>query len=153
MIYSFRYGRSLAPNQIFRRLILINGAFNVISALNIKWRVPASTDVLNLRWEHLPKPFPLLVPLLFFSLLKFFRMISKNDNQHISNSYRQHCKSLSSWQGAVEDWWSHYHRRLRTRHLIFYSLSQVWQDTAMQQKTNKNITNNNNNNKKKTKQK
>lgn len=35
MIYAFSHRRSPFPNQIFRRLILINGAFNVIFLLNI----------------------------------------------------------------------------------------------------------------------
>lgn len=39
MIYAFSHGRSLSPNQIFRRLILINGAFNVIFLLNIHCNV------------------------------------------------------------------------------------------------------------------
>lgn len=47
MIYAFGHGRSLSPNQIFRRLILINGAFNVIFLLNIHCNVVAP-------------PFPLL---------------------------------------------------------------------------------------------
>lgn len=46
MIYAFDHGRSLSPNQIFRRLILINGVFNVIFLLNIHCNVVAPPRLL-----------------------------------------------------------------------------------------------------------
>lgn len=47
MIYSFGYRRSLFPNQIFKRLILINGAFNVILPLNIHRNVAAPVWIIK----------------------------------------------------------------------------------------------------------
>lgn len=57
MIYLCRYRRSLFPNQIFRCLILINGAFNVIFPLNIHRNVAVPPPLNHQSVRHLFSPF------------------------------------------------------------------------------------------------
>lgn len=65
---------NLFPNQIFRRLILINGAFNVIFPLNIQCNVAAPTE--SSKRKTLVFPFlPFLAPLFSLHTLLFFSFL------------------------------------------------------------------------------
>lgn len=86
MIYSFSYRRSLFPNQIFRRLILINGAFNVIFPLNIHRNVAAPLNHQSVR--HLFPPFFHSWPLCF---------PSAHSPPPCSHCYASLCKPTHQW--------------------------------------------------------
>ena len=106
MIYSFSYRHSLLPNQIFRRLILMNGALNVIFPLNIHCNVAGALSESS---KHKTLVFPfisILAPLfppqhtLFFpSFITFLRA-----NQHIS-AWTNHFQRERNRFLPTESWW------------------------------------------------
>ncbi len=107
MIYSFSYRRSLFPNQIFRRLILINGAFNVIFPFKYSLQCgspPESSKRKTLVFLFLSFLAPLfpLRTLLLFTFSHCYASLCKPTHQWMNKRLPKRKEIAFFWQKAGE---------------------------------------------------